>query len=147
MTSSLTSSTSCHVSRAIVAGVPHPLQCCFPSCSCHFYLCLFVVFSLVFVFVIFILVFVFVLLKFGKVQWFAPCNILVVFTLALFWMEGATVAVALWRDMLYNSHAKLWARGWSLLKCFAQTAQALLDVNIPVDWDYWKGDENRTHML
>jgi broad specificity polyphosphatase/5'/3'-nucleotidase SurE len=59
-----------------------------------------------------------------------------------------TVAAALTRDMLYNLHAKLCAKwAWNLLKSFPQPAQALLNVNIPVDWDYLKSDEDITQMF
>jgi hypothetical protein len=60
---------------------------------------------------------------------------------------GATVAAALTRDMLSNLPTKLWARwGWSILKLFPKTAQAL-DINITVDWDYVPSDENRTQLF
>ncbi len=87
-------------------------------------------------------------LKLGKMQWFLPRNTLVVLTLALFRMVGATVAAALARDMKYNLHAKLCARwDWSLLKLFPQAAQQALDVDIPVDWDNVQSDEKRTQIL
>jgi hypothetical protein len=77
-----------------------------------------------------------------------PCNTLVVFTLALFWVMVATVAAALTCDMCYNKHAKLCSR-WdsSLLKLFPQTGLQALDVNIFVDWDNVQSDEKRTQIL
>ena len=62
-------------------------------------------------------------------------------------MVGTTAAAALTHDMSYNLPAKLWARWvWSLLKRFPQTAQAQSGIDIPVDCDYVKSDENRTQI-